>query len=248
MVVPCTGRAWHESRYLFDDIPEIRLGVFVTGACVADMATGASVDLSLIEPHLAFEIVELLKDEPDAVLAFRESAHTGHHYLVTGNGELGDNTRWWFEISQAEVHFQKHVTPEDLHHTLRVGMITTGRDAARLRVKVQDALGDRVMAHQFAALRRADPDDALAVFEVFAGDTHKWRGLTWLASQHGIEPHEIAAIGDEVNDLMMLREAGCGVAMGNAVPEARAAARCHTRTNAEDGVAHAIHQMLRGAW
>lgn len=254
LVVPCTGRAWHEAAYLFNGtnetpgVPGIGQGVFITGACVADMKTGASVDLALMEPHVAWEAVELLKDEADAVLVFRESALAGHHYLVTGNGELGQNTRWWFEVSGAEVHFQRDVTPEDLHHTLRVGMVGEASRMGGLRAKVDAALGGRVLAHHFNALVRDDGMPMVAVLEVFAADAHKWRGLTWVAAQHGIAPHEIAAIGDEVNDLAMLREAGCGVAMANAIPEAKAAARYETKSNKEDGVAHAIDRMLRREW
>ena len=35
----------------------------------------------------------------------------------------------------------------------------------------------------------------------------------------GIRPDEICAVGDDVNDLPMVREAGLGIAMGNGRPE-----------------------------
>jgi hydroxymethylpyrimidine pyrophosphatase-like HAD family hydrolase len=246
--VPCTGRAWHESHFVLRDLPGLDLGVFITGACVARVDDGASVDLALIEPHLAMRIVEVLRDEPEAVLAFRESALAGHHYLVTGHGELTENTRWWFEVTGAEVHFQRHVTPRDLHHTLRVGMVAASDRIRRLERKVAQALGDRVQVHSFAALKREDEAHSVSVLEVFAAEAHKWRGLTWVAEQRGVEPHEIATIGDEVNDVAMLKSAGCGIAMGNAAEPARKAAKRTTLPNTEHGVAHAIDQILRGAW
>jgi hydroxymethylpyrimidine pyrophosphatase-like HAD family hydrolase len=36
--------------------------------------------------------------------------------------------------------------------------------------------------------------------------------------------------------------------MENAVPSVKAIARNHTRSNTDDGVAHAIHQILNGDW
>ena len=42
----------------------------------------------------------------------------------------------------------------------------------------------------------------------------------------------------------MLEFAGTGVAMGNAIPEAKAAARFETTTNAEGGVADAIERFI----
>ena len=39
-----------------------------------------------------------------------------------------------------------------------------------------------------------------------------------------------------------------GIAMGNAIPEARAASHRHTLCNEKDGVAHAIEKILSGDW
>lgn len=52
-------------------------------------------------------------------------------------------------------------------------------------------------------------------------------------------------IGDAENDVEMLRLAGVGVCVGNASPPAKAAARFVAPTNAEDGSAVAMEQLLR---
>ena len=52
----------------------------------------------------------------------------------------------------------------------------------------------------------------------------KWSGVLSLAREWDIEPAEICAVGDDVNDLPMIRAAGLGIAMGNAQPEVLAAA------------------------
>ncbi len=61
-----------------------------------------------------------------------------------------------------------------------------------------------------------------------------------LAAKLGYGLDEVMAIGDQANDLPMIKVAGTGVAMGNAIPEVKAAAQFTTATNAEDGVAQAI--------
>lgn len=53
---------------------------------------------------------------------------------------------------------------------------------------------------------------------------------------------EMAAFGDDFSDIGMLKICGTGVAMGNAIPEVKAAADYETRTNNEDGVAHFIRE------
>jgi hydroxymethylpyrimidine pyrophosphatase-like HAD family hydrolase len=52
------------------------------------------------------------------------------------------------------------------------------------------------------------------------------------------------AIGDSRNDVPMLRWAGVGVAMANALPEVIEAAPFVTTSNDDDGVARAIERFV----
>jgi hydroxymethylpyrimidine pyrophosphatase-like HAD family hydrolase len=52
------------------------------------------------------------------------------------------------------------------------------------------------------------------------------------------------AVGDGSNDLEMVANAGLGVAMGNAVPAVKQAARLVVGSNDEGGVAEAIEQLI----
>ncbi len=244
-VIPCTGRGWREAAELLTPLEQLDLGVFVTGASISEIATGRSVDLSVIEPHLAHEIVQFLASGEEAVLVFRESQFAGHDYLVTGRGTLNAQTQWWFEHTGATVHFQEQVTVNDLHHTLRVGVVTEAADMPNIQATLEHRFGDRVLMHHFSTIA---PAETVHVLEIFAAGVDKWRGLSWIAQQRGIERDEIATIGDEINDLPMLAAAGCSVAMGNAIAPAKQRARHVTRGNDEDGVAHAIEHLLSGKW
>ena len=65
----------------------------------------------------------------------------------------------------------------------------------------------------------------------------KSKALAALARTWNIDAAEIAAFGDELNDIDMLSWAGFGVAMENALGEVKAAARHSCRSNDRDGVA-----------
>lgn len=65
-----------------------------------------------------------------------------------------------------------------------------------------------------------------------------------LAEKLSIKREEIICIGDGGNDLSMIEYAGCGVAMGNAIPAVKAAADFQTLSNNENGVAHAIEKLV----
>ena len=72
----------------------------------------------------------------------------------------------------------------------------------------------------------------------------KWSAVRRLASQWGIADSEICAVGDDVNDIPMIRSAGLGVAMGNAVPEVKAAADRIAPTHDNDGLVEVVAWLL----
>lgn len=62
----------------------------------------------------------------------------------------------------------------------------------------------------------------------------------------GYTMDEVMALGDSLNDYSMLSmDFGATVAMANAVPEIRRAAKYITKSNVEFGVAYAIHELLK---
>jgi Cof subfamily protein (haloacid dehalogenase superfamily) len=85
-----------------------------------------------------------------------------------------------------------------------------------------------------------------AFLEVNHPDTNKWNAIMDIGRLYGIEGDEIMAIGDSPNDLEMIRDAGWGVAMGNAMEEIKQAARLITDANDQDGVAKAIERWVLG--
>lgn len=75
----------------------------------------------------------------------------------------------------------------------------------------------------------------------------KGTGLLLAGEICGVEPEEIMAVGDEMNDLPMLERAGLGVAMGNAPEAVRRAADTVTASCEEDGLALAIERFVLSA-
>lgn len=82
--------------------------------------------------------------------------------------------------------------------------------------------------------------------DVTAPAANKGDGVAALAAAAGIPLDQVAVIGDQRNDLPMFVRAGLSIAMAQAPEEVRAAADRVTRSNDEDGVAHAIDHILLG--
>jgi Cof subfamily protein (haloacid dehalogenase superfamily) len=68
----------------------------------------------------------------------------------------------------------------------------------------------------------------------------------FLSSRYELSFDEVATIGDMPNDVLMFAQSGLPIAMGNASDEVQKAARQVTRSNDDDGFAHAVEQFILG--
>jgi Cof subfamily protein (haloacid dehalogenase superfamily) len=100
------------------------------------------------------------------------------------------------------------------------------------------AVGDR------ANVTRSSPS---ALLEISGPDVSKASTLSLCCAERGISHEEVVAFGDMPNDVEMLTWAGQSYAMGNAHPDAVAAASGRTVANNDDGVARVIEQLLARA-
>lgn len=71
----------------------------------------------------------------------------------------------------------------------------------------------------------------------------KAKGIQYITDKLGISPEYQYAFGDALNDIEMLSMIQNSVAMGNAIPEAKNAAKYVTKAVDEDGILHGL-QML----
>ncbi len=72
----------------------------------------------------------------------------------------------------------------------------------------------------------------------------KWSAIRQLAAGWKVPDEAICAVGDDVNDIPMIRGAGLGIAMGNAVPEVKAAADRIAPCQGEDGLVQVVDWLL----
>lgn len=80
--------------------------------------------------------------------------------------------------------------------------------------------------------------------EVMHKESTKGNGLAILANKLDIDISNTMALGDQHNDLTMIKQAGLGVAMGNAVDEIKDNADFITTSQNEDGVGLAVEKWV----
>lgn len=257
-VTICTGRGLVECRPALEAIGQSGPVVVAGGSIVACPRTSKTLHRFSIDRGMVERTVRTLLDHGHAALILKDPIEAGYDYLVVNGDDehpLDPVTQWWFETMDVKVRYARRLD-EDEHpeHTVRVGACGLSGGLGKMKDELLEEFGERVMIHSFPCVvaphmaRVAADGQTLHILEVFDQNATKWSAISYLAREAGVEPSRIAAIGDEVNDVPMLRGAGLGVAMGNAVPAVREVAGRHTLRNDEHGVAHAIDRILAGEW
>ncbi len=121
---------------------------------------------------------------------------------------------------------------------------TGGVDEMR---RLSDFLRQQPFSHNGSITLTEYADRDFSLLDVTGKGCSKGSTLAaWCAAQ-GIEPSEVMAVGDNLNDREMLAFAGVPVVMGNAVDELKSAGWHVTRGHDEAGLADAIRSIALSA-
>ncbi len=234
-----TGRNYTESRTVLDAVEHYDSAVFVGGAMVIDTRKGVTLHRMLMEPRLAADVCQVLEDHGHAALALQDTAHAGVDYLISEQIEVNESTAMWMRLTNAAVRRVRNLGGYGHEHTIRVGIVAAPEDIETVTRVLAERFGERVFYQSIFV-----PSQRVQVLEVFDPSVNKWEGVLQVARSRGVRPAQIVAIGDDVNDLHMIRSAGLGVAMGNAREEIKAIAKRVIGTNHDEGLARFLDELV----
>lgn len=81
-------------------------------------------------------------------------------------------------------------------------------------------------------------------FDIGPQNVNKWEGILNMLPHFGLNPGEVATIGDNQNDIEMLQNAAFSIAMENGTEEAKKTAKHVTSHVDEDGILNAVKYLL----
>ena len=236
-----TGRNFTESQAVLDAVAHYDPAVFVGGAHIIDTRTRLTLHRTLMDGQLARDLCRFFESHGHAALALQDRSTAGVDYLATRDFDLNAATDRWLKINRATVHRTADLAQHPHDHTIRVGIVAPAKAARPVYDELRQAFGARVVAHCLFT------PDGLGIVEAFDPSVNKWQGILHVARRHNVEPRQIIAVGDDVNDLSMIQNAGLGIAMGNACPELLQSADQVIGRNDGDGLAIFLEELLAPA-
>lgn len=275
-VTVCTGRGMIECRHITDRIGQTDPVVVAGGAMLACPRSLRTLHRFEMDHALVSELVDCMLAHGHAALVLKDPDQTGsqepptsitaqppgafrprgHDYLVVSpRGEDGIDpvTRWWFNALKVPVRIVGALHEDDHpEHSLRVGVCGTRRATAAVARDIREKFAHRTTLHHFHAVvpgtNPASEEDHILILEAFDERVSKWTAIRWLAERDGLDLTRIAAIGNDINDIAMLENAGLGIAVANSIDDAKRVSTRQTLSNEDHGVAHAIDRILAGEW
>jgi Cof subfamily protein (haloacid dehalogenase superfamily) len=237
-VVLCTGRRFRTALPMARSLGLSGPIVVNNGVIVKEIESGVTLHHDYLPDDLYAEILALMRDLGPP-LVYVDAYHEQRDFVTERMGAahpfqqeyLADNTDFHSVVDDLAVD-----RPDDV---IMMSAMADEDSLDALRRRAVEELGDRVRTHALI-----NKNYRGQILELLSSRSGKWPALERLADDDGIAPHEIAAVGDDRNDVEMIRRAGLGIAMGNAVEPAKRAAAVVVRSNAEGGAVEAIQQIL----
>jgi hypothetical protein len=227
-VVITTGRPPRSARHIARELGLQHPFICYNGAAVFDPALGTvRVRHHLPEAPAREALVRLRRDRPGMMAG-----------LETEGGWYLDDALHALRFSEARLGTEE---PDG------VGPVERFLDRRPIKLFARHPDLDAVaLGEPLADLPLYRTWSSHRLLELLHPEVNKQAALAELAAERGITREQVAAFGDQRNDIEMLAWAGTGVAMANACPEARAAADQVTDGNDEEGVARVLEAWLAG--
>lgn len=235
VVLVATGRPWMGVPEELRHFPGMHYALTSNGARIIDTQTDQVIEEHLLGPDLAQKVLEICGKYD----TLQEVYFDGQGYAPAD--KMNCVEKYHKNPSMCEYMRKTRIPVDDISELVKKE--NRGLD------KVQALFAD--MNERRTAWKELEAEGGLELvgslrynIEINAAGVNKGKGLVNLGRMLGIRREEIMACGDGDNDIVMLREAGFGVAMANGEEKVKEAADYITLSNEEDGVADVIEKYV----
>ena len=236
---------------IFDFVRAVAPGLGITlpvitaqGALIADPVTGEVLFEALIPEDAACRVAAWADTQERTTVFYLSGCGGRTRLLQNAPPTAGENSGWEGWDSAAYDHW--FGSPRESHASLSAVVCEPGaRPLKFITVNDHTQEPDQTAALQqkFGAGIHMSRSHQYLV-EGTAPTANKGHGLLMLSKRLGVNPDRILAIGDNENDIPMLRAAGLAVCMGQATPVVQAEADWVAPTLEEDGAAVALERFV----
>ncbi len=244
VVCLCTGRSWEESRDIWEglNLPEPHGPVVCAGgALVVEPDTERTLYSRTFDRATAQELTRQMQQMGYPVMALVDAWREGFDYYLIGRYDDRPLYQNFISAIPRRIRHVDRLDCDDYPRPLRISALEEpgcGRPTVETlkrhfagRIEIQDIY-----------LSHRDVD----IVEAFSAGTDKFTALQYVGQGYRIAPSAFAAIGDDNNDLAMLRGAGLSGTPADAPEELLRIAKMVLSPRGSGPVAEFVDAVLKG--
>ena len=237
-VVLCTGRRFRSALPVAQALGLTHPLIVHNGALVKALDSGRTLYHNYLSPDVYSQSLAVLSQVSSPML-YIDAFHDGVDIITASSDRTHPFQRAYLRDTQPHCQIVADISAPPLHGIVMMSIMAEENRLHAFRHDVQAALGAQAHVNVLA-----NKNYQGSILEVLPPSVSKWQALHRFAEGQGIAAAQIVAVGDDANDLEMIRHAGLGIAMGNAVDAVKAVADHVTLSNADEGLAHALNHVV----
>lgn len=242
--VVCTGKSYSVSKSICQNF-QAKYGIFGNGAQIIDLQTGEELNRKTLKQKQINYCIKLARKNNLHIHFYTEDS------IVTENLQYMDLRNYILkDLNSTELKFiivpdiEKYI--EEHQPDIFSFIISSDNNLSDLEKDINKHL---TVSTSLISKKGVYKDNIInkeyEYINIAPNNINKNHALSFLSNYLQIPQSEMLAIGDNVNDLEMVKHSGIGIAVGDAYSELKDAAQYVTQKNVTDGAfAEAINKFI----
>jgi 5-amino-6-(5-phospho-D-ribitylamino)uracil phosphatase len=238
-VVLATGRRYSRTLYLVEPLGINVPLITASGALIKDAKDHRTLFQASFDPSLLRQVLAIIDRCGYDPLLCADTFTEGFDFYLARAKVRTSELQEYVDLNPNDGRIWPNLIAEPPPGVFAVFTMGTKDQMLILEQILHGSLSGRLSTHVLRSPRYRG-----FLVEITPAGVSKWSAVKRLAEGWGIDETSICAVGDDVNDIPMIRAAGLGVAMGNALAEVKAAADRIAPTHDENGLVQVVEWLL----
>ncbi len=245
--VVCTGKTYSIYKGLCSSF-HASYGIFGNGTSIIDLKTGEKIYQKLLDIADVEKVIELAKKD------------NLHVHIYTNNHIITEELLYLdlrnYKLQKKHIYNNRlsfKVVPDLLKYVQRNNLeiskvvISSTSSLESVKAEIESTINvDVFNIKKYGEFKDRIIDKEYEYLDIIPKNVNKGTALEYLSNYLNIDKKEILAVGDNLNDLSLLKTAGVGIAVNNAYSELKQVANYTTKNPVEKGgFAEAVYKFMK---
>lgn len=239
----CTGKTYSMTKDICDKLNPT-YGIFGNGTQIVNLKTGEEIKRNVISNEKAIECLKIVSNSDLHIHIYTENkiiAQQQLKYMAYRNYMLYKD-QVQFEVVESLENYIKEKKPNILKL-----VISGEKDLKKLKEKIEKEEDlTAIQIRKYNEYKDKIINQEYEYLDIVPRHVTKYDALKQLSQYLNIQNDEVMAVGDNVNDIEMIKYAGVGVAIGGSYEEVKGVASYVTQNTVRNGgFAEAVYKFIK---